>query len=261
MIRRMAMIVSTAALMGCIEGRPVAYTGQTTPVRAVWALLGYSVEGRPIECVTFGHGPAPVLVLGGFHGNERASVRVAEELVELLNDTPSLLAGRCVVVVPNVNPDGYARDTRKNARGVDLNRNFPAEDWTPSNRRNGSHGGPTSLSEPESQIVLDLVRQLEPSLIISIHSITRNRQCNNFDGPGEVVAALMATHNGYPVKPSIGYPTPGSFGTWAGRELGIPTITLELPRPAPAEECWATNREALVAAIQHEPAQAVLLGK
>jgi protein MpaA len=255
------MIVSTAALVGCIQARPAAYTGQTPPLPAVRALLGYSVEGRPIESFTFGHGPAPVLVLGGFHGNEQASVYVAEELVSMLNGSPTLLAGRCVVVVPNVNPDGYVRDTRKNVRGVDLNRNFPTGNWVPSDPRDGSHGGPASLSEPESQIVLDLVRHLEPGLIISIHSISRNRQCNNFDGPGEAVAALMATHNGYPVKPSIGYPTPGSFGTWAGRELGIPTITLELPRPAPAEECWATNREALVAAIQHEPAQSVALGK
>ncbi len=262
MIRRVAMIVSTVALMGCIQqGRPAAYTSQTLPGPAVQALLGYSVEGRLIASFTFGHGPAPVLVLGGFHGNEQASVHVAEELVAMLNDTPSLLAGRCVVVVPNVNPDGYVRDTRKNARGVDLNRNFPTEDWAPSDRSGGSNGGPASLSEPESQIVLDLVRQLEPSLIISIHSISRDRECNNFDGPGEAVAARMATHNGYPVKPSIGYLTPGSFGTWAGRELGIPTITLELPRPAPAEECWARNREALVAAIQHEPVQAVAMGK
>ncbi len=261
MIRHVAMVASTAALMGCIQGRPGAYTEQARPAPALRALLGYSVEGRPIESVTFGHGLAPVLILGGFHGNEQASVYVAEALVAMLQDAPDLLADRCVVVVPSVNPDGFIRDTRKNARGVDLNRNFPTANWAPSDRSHGSHGGPVSLSEPETQIVLDLVRQLEPGLIISIHSISRNRECNNFDGPGEAIAAVMATHNGYPVKPSIGYPTPGSFGTWAGRELGIPTITLELPRPAPAETCWAKNREALVAAIQHSSIPTVALGK
>ena len=50
----------------------------------------------------------------------------------------------------------------------------------------------------------------------------------------------------YPVTTSIGYSTPGSFGTWAGVERGIPTVTLELPSHHSAKRCWADNRRALL---------------
>jgi protein MpaA len=58
----------------------------------------------------------------------------------------------------------------------------------------------------------------------------------------------MAIHNGYPIKGDIGYPTPGSFGTWAGIEKKIPMVTLEIESGAHA---WNRNREALFAAIEH----------
>ena len=40
----------------------------------------------------------------------------------------------------------------------------------------------------------------------------------------------------YPVEASIGYPTPGSFGTYCGVERNIPTITLEMDEECPVEE-------------------------
>jgi protein MpaA len=218
------------------------------------------VEGRTIPAYSFGAGDRPLLVLGGFHGNEQASVHVSEQFIQLLRSDPSLSSGGRVVVVPNVNPDGYERGTRKNARGVDLNRNFPTGNWKRSEPAHPSHGGPEPLSEPEARLVLNLVQELNPSVIVSIHSITRNRHCNNYDGPAQAIAARMAAENGYPATASIGYPTPGSFGTWAGREQGIPTITLELPRPAPADQCWIANRRALAVVIDCS-AELVAVGK
>ena len=64
------------------------------------------------------------------------------------------------------------------------------------------------------------------------------------------LAARMSAHNGYPVTANIGYPTPGSFGSWAGNDLRIPVITLELPRDIPADKAWEGNREALLEAIR-----------
>ena len=60
------------------------------------------------------------------------------------------------------------------------------------------------------------------------------------------VANRMKRHNRYPVTRSIGYPTPGSLGTWAGVERGIPTITLELPARHSTKRCWVDNRAALL---------------
>ena len=73
----------------------------------------------------------------------------------------------------------------------------------------------------------------------------------NYDGPGLRLAEKMAVYNGYPVRGDIGYPTPGSFGNYAGVEKRIPTITLELPRGS-FESMWEANRDALLAAIHIE---------
>jgi protein MpaA len=62
----------------------------------------------------------------------------------------------------------------------------------------------------------------------------------------------MARHNGYPASPNIGYPTPGSLGSYAGVDRQIPTITLELPRNVSGAQAWADNRAALLAAIRGE---------
>jgi murein peptide amidase A len=62
----------------------------------------------------------------------------------------------------------------------------------------------------------------------------------------------MSTHNGYPSVESIGYPTPGSLGSYAGIDRAIPMVTLELPRTDPAEKAWSDNREALLAVIRME---------
>ena len=87
-------------------------------------------------------------------------------------------------------------------------------------------------------------------MIISIHSIDGGRECNNFDGPGEAIAKVMSEHNHYRVASTIGYPTPGSMGSYAGIDRQIAMITLELPRDASGEESWNRNRDALLAAIQ-----------
>ena len=71
----------------------------------------------------------------------------------------------------------------------------------------------------------------------------------NFDGPAEDLAQALSQENGYKVEPSIGYPTPGSFGTYAGIERKIPTITLELP-PTGEENVWSGNQSALVRALR-----------
>jgi len=62
----------------------------------------------------------------------------------------------------------------------------------------------------------------------------------------------MAQENGYKVLETMGYATPGSFGSWAGIDLSIPTITLELIASEPAEAAWKTNRNAIVRFIRFE---------
>jgi protein MpaA len=146
------------------------------------------------------------------------------------------------------NPDGLLTGRRTNANGVDVNRNFPARNW-----RRFKHplfdNGPSPGSEPETKAVIRAVEEMRPGRIVSIHSIDGDKQCNNFDGPADWLATVMAESNGYPIRPTMGYPTPGSLGSWAGIDRKIPVVTLELPRKLDGESAWRQNRDALLGAI------------
>ncbi len=214
----------------------------------MWVTLGRSVEGRALlACVRPGPAGLTTMVFGGFHGDEPKGVDIARRLAERLVADPTVGLDTGWVIVPLVNPDGYERRRRRNANGVDLNRNFPTENWTCAARRSRMFGGTVAGSEPETQAVIDAVESYQPLRIITIHSINHGRHCNNYDGPGEGIATAMHRANRYPVTSSIGYVTPGSFGTWAGLERGIPTITLELPSRHSPKRCWEANRAALLA--------------
>ncbi len=211
--------------------------------------LGVSVLGIPIVGHFFGTTGPKTLILGAIHGDEPTSAAVARTLIEHLTNQSEMSADRRVVVVPVLNPDGLARQTRTNARQVDLNRNFPAKNFAIA-KKGRYFGGDEPASEPETQLLLRLIEDWRPDRIITIHSIERGKHGNNFDGPAEQLAQTMSQHNGYAILPNIGYPTPGSFGSWAGGDRKIPTITLELPNDATGDKCWQQNRDALLAAIR-----------
>ena len=211
--------------------------------------VGYAVDGGPLTVTVFGSGPKTVLVLGGIHGDETRSVEVARFLADYLAATPEAVIGKTVAVLVNANPTGAAGHTRTNANGVDLNRNFSARNWRPGVMGRRDYPGPSPCSEPETQAILRAMEILRPERIISMHSTARESVCNNFDGPAEEIARLMAAQNGYPVLANVGHPTPGSLGSWAGIDRGVPVITLELPESRPGAECWQRNRRAILEAI------------
>jgi protein MpaA len=244
--------------------RPVPPPAVPSAERSV--LLGKSVRGEELRMWVLGQGADVTFILGGIHGDEPAGAEVARRFLDHLRAHPELWKGKCVAVLPRANPDGLAAGTRVNSRGVDVNRNFPASNWAAAGaagtgnggagaRGNGNgaaryNGGGKAGSEPESQALMQAVNTLNPKRIISLHAISGGRHCNNWDGPAEDLARRMAAKNGYPAKGSIGYPTPGSMGTWAGIDRKIPMITLELPDGASADDCWRANRDALLEAIR-----------
>lgn len=218
--------------------------------------LGSSVEGRPIEVFTNfdGHLPAAggqagatTLLLGGTHGDERATVPLLERFYGARLDPDRL--GVPVAVIPLLNPDGHARDTRYNARGVDLNRNFP-HNWSPHSEE---PPGPYALSEPEAKLLHDYILALRPAKIVSLHWALAEIDA---DGPQ---SSPLARHLWDSLGPDGRAPyrlrvdhvgqapgTPGSLGQWCGYGLRYPAagfrpamITLELPyhpEPAPRPE-------------------------
>jgi protein MpaA len=209
--------------------------------------IGTSVEGRPIELYRLTRGPVKVLIIGGVHGDEPEGFFLSENFLK--SGLWSQLENQAeLLLVPRLNPDGCSKNERRNARGVDLNRNMPTKDWSPVVAKERYHPGAAPGSELETQILMRLVEREAPKAIFSFHSYD---PMINYNGPCQGLAEYMSRYNHYIITGDIGYPTPGSLGTWAGWERKIPTITLEIERDSQPEKIWETHSEALVKALEY----------
>lgn len=193
-----------------------------------------SVKGRPLAYKVYpplGEKKAlgKVLLMGGIHGDEYSAISIIFRWMETLNKHHSGLFHW--QVVPLLNPDGLLnkpKATRQNGSGIDLNRNFPSKDWdalaldywenrTYKNPRR--YPGPKANSEPETQWFVDLIDEFQPDVIIALHAPHR---LVDYDGPqkapnklGQLRLRQLGTY-------------PGSLGNYAGIDLNIPVVTVEL---------------------------------
>ena len=166
-----------------------------------------------------------VLVIGCTHGDEPQGKYLIEEYLKSNTETKLLF-------IPCLNPDGVKNNTRVNANGVDLNRNFPTKNWELT-EKNNFYGGQEPASEIETKFLINVIEEFKPKLILTLHAPYK---VVNYDGDALNIAQRISEIIKYPVEASIGYPTPGSFGTWAGIENNIPTITLELDEEIDVKE-------------------------
>lgn len=168
----------------------------------------------------------PILLMGGIHGDEPEGVRLALDTLAWLKDASrQQLRLTPWVLIPCLNVDGYARGTRVNARGVDLNRNYPSQDWSPKFEKERYFPGPSPASEPEIQGVVELIQSISPRLLIHCHSW---EPC--IVGTGALAktdADRLALNSGYKAVEEIGYPTPGSLSRYGWHDNGIPVICIE----------------------------------
>jgi len=203
-----------------------------------------SVMGREIDVHVFGYGEPTTMVIGGIHGNEPCGIDLAGGLIkEFKTHSAPYLESR-VVVIPKANPDGFIAGTRVNARGVDINRNFPTKDFHRGTFTQNCNPGKLAASEPETNVILQMAAIFRPQFILSFHA---ELGCVNYDGPGVQIAQAIAAENGLPVRKDLGYATPGSLGTYFGVERNIPVITLEL---LSQDEQWTRHGKAILKAIR-----------
>jgi murein peptide amidase A len=120
-------------------------------------VIGHSVQGRPITVTRVGEADATrrILVVGCIHGNEPAGRGIVGDLRRASPE-----AGTQLLLVRDMNPDGFAHDQRTNAHGVDLNRNSP-EHW--------AGAGARPWSEPEARTIRDLILRERPTLSLYYH--------------------------------------------------------------------------------------------
>lgn len=228
--------------------RTVCYTVQT---------IGYSKQGRAIQAYFFGNGGETVLFVGAFHGNERNSKTIMDSWIsELESKARDIPATRQVVVVSTVNPDGIASGARNNSSNVDLNRNFATSNWqkditSPSNQPIENGGGPTPMSEPETQAIASLTSRLRPRVTLSYHSVA-GYAIGNEAGDSGSLAGMYSQLTGYRNMTGNGgafdYSTTGTYEDWVAQKVGLPSLIIELASSTASE--FARNKAALWAMVR-----------
>ena len=161
-----------------------------------------------------------VLIIGVFHGEEPQGEYIINRY---LREKDFNGIKNNMYFIPCLNTYGRNKNSRGNVNGVDINRNFPTRNWQLTSKGE-FYSGESPACEIETKYILEVLKQVEPDVILTLHAPLK---CVNFDGPAKNIADKISEITGYPVRSSIGYPTPGSFGTYCGVERNIPTITLE----------------------------------
>jgi protein MpaA len=224
-----ALAAGVVALGGCgrvaasptTAGMPWAAAARGA-LATITTRLGGSVDRRRIDARVIGdaHAPATVLVVGCIHGNETAGIAVVHRLESVRPPR-----GARLWLLPDLNPDGVHAGTRQNARGVDLNRNFPFA-WRPIGvYGDPQYSGPAPLSEPESRIAHRLIVRLHPRVTIWFH-----QPLGVVDASGGDVGVerRFAHWAGLPLRELPRYP--GSAVGWQDHRLpGTTAFVVELP--------------------------------
>ncbi len=225
----------TAALLGAALGAG-ALTVLTAPAAVPAAaprpavveqrVIGESVRGRPIRAWRLGDPSAPVtaVAIATLHGDEPAPRRILEQL----RDGPPV-TGVDLWVVPGANPDGYARDRRRNAHGVDLNRNFPRR-WVPLD--GAVESGPRPASEPETRALMRFLRRVDPAYVLSFHQPLHG--VDSYQAKRPRFVRRLAEHLRLPVEEyPCGGGCHGTFTQWFNHALDGAAVTVEYgARPA-----------------------------
>jgi len=194
------------------------------------AIIGFSLAGRPIEAYTFGAGEREFLIVAGIHGGyEGNTIALANELITYINENPGAIPTDVTLhIIRNMNPDGEARDDgvdgRVNNNGVDLNRNFPSENWTAEWDRDGcwiyrpTTGGLYAGSEPETRSVMGLIGSRKIDAMISYHSAALGVFPGGvpWTADSKRLARALAKATGYPYPPiDTGCVYTGTLADWA----------------------------------------------
>jgi N-acetylmuramoyl-L-alanine amidase len=213
----------TALSLTALVGAGAAACGGTARAAVHVETIGHSVKGRPIRAVRLGTADAPtkVLVVGVIHGNEPAGRAVIRRLRAEAPPRDVQLW-----LIDSVNPDGLAAGTRQNARGVDLNRNFPYG-WHSMGLRFDQlyYSGPRPLSEPESTAVTAFAKRIRPNVSIWYHQHLR---LVTDDAGDPRLERLYARRSGLPWR-NIGFYR-GSAISWLNHRFhGTTSFVVELP--------------------------------
>lgn len=229
-------------------------------------IIGFSSGARPIEVYRFGAGEKEFLIVAGIHGGyEWNTIALANELITHINENPGLIPSDVTLyVIRNLNPDGESRahgvDGRVNNHGVDLNRNFPSENWAQEWDRDGcwiyrpTTGGAYAGSEPETRSVMSFVKNHKLEALISYHSAALGIFPGGvpWEEPSKQLAKALAKATGYPYPPiDTGCEYTGTLADWAVENGVVAAVDMELKNHKDTD--FEENLKALKVFLNFQP--------
>jgi protein MpaA len=221
---------------------PEAHAATTAPKKLI---IGHSRNDNPIRAFLIGDRDAKnrYLVMGQMHGDETAGPLIV--LNRLLKTDP--IKDVALWLIPTMNPDGRRRGTRTNARGVDLNRNFPSKTWVKQGKGTRYWSGPRPASEPETRAIVRFFSRIKPQTIISMHQPLASI---DFSGGDKDVTRWLSRHLSLP-KSHIHVSGGGTMTSWYNAEFPKQTaVTVEWP-PSTTPEYRANVADVLVQHAKH----------
>ena len=227
-------------------------------------IIGYSVNGLPLDLYTFGSGQHERMIVAGIHGgDEWNTVTLANQLIIHINKYPNTIPDDITLyILRDLNPDGEARAHNKygrmNSNGVDLNRNFPVNwqaDWDRSGCWNylPTTGGSIAGSEPETQALLNFIKSHNIEVLISYHSAALGifPGGNPWDENSIRLAQSIAEVSPYPFPPiDTGCKYSGTLADYAASQ-GIAAVDLELTNHIDTD--FSTNLDILGILLTWQP--------
>ncbi len=216
-------------------------------------LVGRSVRGRKIWAVRQGN-PLAVTVLlsvGQMHGSEPAGLAITKRVRKKAIDPDGDYQ---LWTIRTVNPDGSRRGNRYNARGVDLNRNYPGT-WSSSYR-----AGRRPASEPETRAMMRFVKRLQPNGVLSFHQPwnTTLSVCDRRSADWVRRVATLIRLNQPGRANNCGKWLPGTLNRWTARNTASWFVTVELPPQYRARKSIPRAAKAVVRVAEEMSAQAEL---
>lgn len=227
----------------------------------IWHVLGDEEEHKKRAKNT-------TLILCGVHGDEITPIKFCFDILEDIKTNNKLLKNNLIVIAPIVTPDSFMRKspTRTNARGIDINRNFPTKDWNKKavslwksryKKDKRRFPGLKAMSEQETIFQVNLIKRYSPNKILSVHAPL---SLIDYDGPGEGHSSggaqlLIQMSDKAGKYKTNNYPFfTGSLGNWAGNERKIPTYTIELPNSdwTKTKKYYKMLKPAIHHAISHD---------
>ena len=230
------------------------------------AIVGFSVAGRPIDAYTFGKGRKQYLIVAGIHGGyEGNTIALANELITHIIDNPDLIPDDVTLyIIRNMNPDAEARSDdeagRVNEHGVDLNRNFPSDNWTADWDRDGcwiyrpTTGGEYGGSEPETRAVMNFIASHHIRAMISYHSAALGVFPGGvpWEPASRRLAGALSKVTGYPYPPTdTGCVYTGTLADWAVENGADAAVDMELSTHKYTD--FEKNLKALEVLLDFEP--------